>query len=145
MPLLIFIFKFVQHLILKERNHQHKQEHDYTDRRTEAQICLRIQTASKGVTVKYHAGKIQAAAWRRRGYGKALIEFVCARYASSCHSLQLGTGEVPSTLAFYRACGFVPFDRIPAFFTRNYPRPIVEEGGLLRDMVYLRRRLSAGR
>ena len=36
-----------------------------------------------------------AAAWRRRGYGKALIEFVCARYASSCHSLQLGTGEVP--------------------------------------------------
>lgn len=86
-----------------------------------------------------------AAAWRRRGYGKALIEFVCARYASSCHSLQLGTGEAPSTLAFYRACGFVPFDRIPAFFTRNYPRPIVEEGVLLRDMVYLRRRLSAGR
>ena len=40
-----------------------------------------------------------AAAWRRRGYGRALIEFVCARYASSCHSLQLGTGEVPSTLA----------------------------------------------
>lgn len=33
-----------------------------------------------------------AAPWRRRGYGKALIEFVCARYASSCHSLQLGTG-----------------------------------------------------
>ena len=30
-----------------------------------------------------------AAPWRRRGYGKALIEFVCARYASSCHSLQL--------------------------------------------------------
>ena len=74
----------------------------------------------------------------------ALIEFVCARYASSCHSLQLGTGEVPSTLAFYRACGFVPFDRIPDFFTRNYPQPIVEEGILLRDMVYLRRRLSAG-
>ena len=85
-----------------------------------------------------------AAAWRRRGYGRALIEFVCARYASFCHSLQLGTGEVPSTLAFYRACGFVPFDRIPDFFTRNYPQPIVEEGILLRDMVYLRRRLSAG-
>lgn len=65
-----------------------------------------------------------AAAWRRRGYGRALIEFVCARYASSCHSLQLGTGEVPSTLAFYRACGFVPFDRIPDFFTRNYPSPL---------------------
>ena len=78
-----------------------------------------------------------AAVWRRRGYGRALIEFVC-------HSLQLGTGEVPSTLAFYRACGFVPFDRIPDFFTRNYPQPIVEEGILLRDMVYLRRRLSAG-
>ena len=75
-----------------------------------------------------------AAVWRRRGYGRALIEFVCARYASSCHSLQLGTGEVPSTLAFYRACGFVPFDRIPDFFTRNYPQPIVEEGILLRDM-----------
>ena len=83
---------------------------------------------------------VVAAAWRRRGYGRALIEFVCARYASSCHSLQLGTGEV----AFYRACGFVPFDRIPDFFTRNYPQPIVEEGILLRDMVYLRRRLSAG-
>ena len=85
-----------------------------------------------------------APAFRRMGYGAKIVEFVCARYASSCHSLQLGTGEVPSTLAFYRACGFVPFDRIPDFFTRNYPQPIVEEGILLRDMVYLRRRLSAG-
>lgn len=64
-----------------------------------------------------------AAAWRRRGYGRALIEFVCARYASSCHSLQLGTGEVPSTLAFYRACGFVPFDRIPDFLPATIPSP----------------------
>ena len=39
-----------------------------------------------------------AAAWRRRGYGRALIEFVCARYASSCHSLQLGT--IPRSLPY---------------------------------------------
>ena len=54
------------------------------------------------------------------------------------------TDTTAKNLAFYRACGFVPFDRIPDFFTRNYPQPIVEEGILLRDMVYLRRRLSAG-
>lgn len=78
---------------------------------------------------------------QRRGYGRTLITFLCTQYAGKFHTLQLGTGETPGTLSFYRKCGFSEFRRIPDFFTRNYDHPIIEEGILLRDMIYLRRNL----
>lgn len=82
-----------------------------------------------------------APAWHRHGYGRTLIEYICTRYAGKFHTLQLGTGETPGTLSFYRKCGFSEFLRVPDFFTQNYDHPIIEEGVLLRDMIYLRRNL----
>ncbi|MBQ8598514.1 MAG: GNAT family N-acetyltransferase [Oscillospiraceae bacterium] len=80
-------------------------------------------------------------AFRRQGYGRRMIELLCEQYRPLFHSMQVGTGESPLTLPFYEACGFTYSHRIPNFFTDNYDHPIVEEGILLRDMVYLKREL----
>ena len=55
--------------------------------------------------------------------------------------MQLGTGENPRTLAFYRKRGFADSHRIPNFFTDRYDHPIYEAGVQLVDMVYLQRNL----
>lgn len=64
-------------------------------------------------------------------------------YSPYCHTLLVGTGETPSTLKFYERCGFAYSHRVPGFFTIHYDHPIVEEGVLLCDMVYLRKVLSS--
>lgn len=76
-----------------------------------------------------------------KGYGRALIEFVAARYAGKYSVLQVGTGDSPLTVPFYEKCGFVRSHRIENFFTDNYDHPIYECGVQLVDMVYLRRTL----
>ena len=75
---------------------------------------------------------------RRRGYGKKLIDFLFSRYPD-CRTLLVGTGDVPSTLGFYRLCGFTESHRVKNFFTDNYDHPIFEDGRQLADMVYLKR------
>ena len=71
--------------------------------------------------------------YRRQGYGKKLIDALFSRYPD-CRTLLVGTGDVPSTLGFYRRC-----DRVKNFFTDNYDHPIFEDGRQLADMVYLKR------
>ena len=51
------------------------------------------------------------------------------------------TGETPQTLGFYESCGYSVFRRERDFFTKNYSRPIIDGGVLLRDMIYLRKKL----
>ena len=79
-----------------------------------------------------------------KGYGRALIDFLCARYAGKYDVLQAGTGDSPLTVPFYERCGFVRSHVVKDFFTAHYDHPIVEGGVLLRDMVYLRRPLGKG-
>lgn len=79
--------------------------------------------------------------YQRKGYGKALIDYVAARYQGQYSILQAGTGDSPLTVSFYVACGFVRSHRVENFFTENYDHPIFEGGVLLTDMVYLQRRL----
>lgn len=93
------------------------------------------------VTVEYDDGSIEIknlavdAAYRRRGIGRRMLEYV--EKIHSNRKIILGTGETPSTLRFYQSCGYCYSHRIPGFFTDNYPNPIVEEGITLRDMIYL--------
>ena len=79
--------------------------------------------------------------YQRRGYGKALIDFIIRKYRGKYSLLQLGTGESPSTIGFYEKCGFIRSHIVKDFFTDNYERPIYEDGILLKDMIYLRMNL----
>lgn len=80
--------------------------------------------------------------YQRRGYGRQMVEFIEQHYADVCHTLLVGTGESTQTISFYKSCGFIYSHTIPDFFTLNYDHPIVENGKLLKDMIYLRKKLS---
>ena len=76
---------------------------------------------------------------QRRGYGKAMVEFILRTYRGRYTILQVGTGDSPSTIPFYEACGFVRSHIRENFFLDNYDHPIFEDGKQLIHMVYLRR------
>ena len=76
-----------------------------------------------------------------KGYGKKLIEFVAQKYRGTYSVLQLGTGDSPLTIPFYKKCGFARHHVVKNFFTDNYDHPIFEAGVQLVDMIYLRREL----
>lgn len=76
-----------------------------------------------------------------KGYGRAMIDFITARYKGQFSVLQVGTGDSPLTVPFYEKCGFVRSHCVKNFFTDNYDHPIFECGIQLVDMVYLRRKL----
>ena len=72
-----------------------------------------------------------------RGYGKALVAFLVRTYREQYTVLQVGTGDSPSTIPFYEACGFRRHHLVKNFFTDHYDHPIYEGGVQLVDMVYL--------
>lgn len=74
-----------------------------------------------------------------KGYGKAMVEYLCDRYLGAFETMYVGTGDVPKTLGFYERCGFRISHRNENFFTDNYDHPMFEDGIQLRDMVYLRK------
>ena len=45
---------------------------------------------------------------QRKGYGKALVDFLIQRYTGQYRILQVGTGDSPMTIPFYESCGFTP-------------------------------------
>lgn len=76
---------------------------------------------------------------RGKGLGKTLVMHALTEAERlGFHKIRIGTGNSSlGQLALYQKCGFrmVSIDR--DFFTRNYPEPIVENGIVCRDMVYL--------
>ena len=80
-------------------------------------------------------------AHQKKGYAKALIDFICREYKGRYAVLQAGTGDSPLTVPFYEKLGFVRSHIIPDFFTKHYDHPIYECGVLLKDMVYFKKTL----
>ncbi len=80
-------------------------------------------------------------ACQRRGYGRAMLEYVAGAYAGRGHTLLVGTGDSPLTVPFYERCGFTRSHVIRDFFLENYDHPIVEAGVQLRDMIVFKRAL----
>lgn len=78
--------------------------------------------------------------FQRRGVGRKLLNF-SLEYAKGKggKSLIAGTGEAFSTMSFYTGCGFTEYRREKDFFTKNYNKPIYEDGVQLKDMVYLKK------
>jgi len=78
---------------------------------------------------------------QRRGYGRALIDFIVKRYRGRYSTLYVGTGDSPQTILFYESCGFVRSHIVKDFFPDHYDHPICECGVQLIDMVYLKREM----
>lgn len=78
---------------------------------------------------------------QRMGYGKMLTNYISTYYSERYSHMMVGTGDVPSALGFYNNCGFEISHRIENFFLDHYDHLMYEDGVLLKDMVYLRKRL----
>ena len=79
---------------------------------------------------------------QRQGYGKKLINHLLNHYTGKYTRMIVGTGDVPSSVRFYERCGFEPSHRIENFFTDNYDHPMIEDGILLKDMVYFKKEME---
>ena len=78
---------------------------------------------------------------QRKGYGQRMIAYVCEHYKDRFHTLLAGTGDSRQTLSFYKNCGFTYSHTVADFFLKNYDHPIVEEGKVLKDMIYFKRKI----
>lgn len=78
---------------------------------------------------------------QQQGYGKRLIKHLLSYYSRKYNQMIVGTGDVPSTVGFYKSCGFEYSHRIENFFIGNYDHQMFEDGVLLKDMVYLKRNI----
>ncbi|WP_071145639.1 GNAT family N-acetyltransferase [Bacteroides ihuae] len=78
---------------------------------------------------------------QRQGYGKRLINYLVTHYSGKYTRMIVGTGDVPSTVNFYKSCKFEYSHRIKNFFTDNYDHLMIEDGVLLKDMIYLKREI----
>lgn len=78
---------------------------------------------------------------QRQGYGKELIKYLLSYYSGKYNQMIVGTGDVPSSVGFYKSCGFEYSHRIENFFTDNYDHQMIEDGVLLKDMVYLKQKI----
>lgn len=79
--------------------------------------------------------------YQGKGYGRELINYITNFYKNNYKTMQVGTGETPTILSFYKNCGFEISHRLKNFFTDNYNHPMFEDGIQLIDMVYLKKKL----
>lgn len=77
--------------------------------------------------------------YQNHGYAKELLEFIEHKYRNKFSILQVGTGDSPLTIPFYKKMGFKVSGRKSNFFIKNYDHPIFEAGNQLVDMIYLRK------
>lgn len=102
-------------------------------------VCVILRASETEWEVKNLAVAVSE---QGKGYGRKFLQFLEQQLAGTAEWLILGTGDSPKTIPFYQKCGFVPYRRIPHFFSEHYDHPIIEDGVLLDDMVYLRKSLS---
>ena len=77
-----------------------------------------------------------APAFRGQGCGTQMLMRLCGLCDGAYDVMIVGTGETPRMRRFYEErCGFRPCFRRANFFMRAYPRPLIEDGVQLRDML----------
>ena len=100
--------------------------------------CVVMDEGNNVIEIKNIA---TAPEYQGKGYGKALIDFVAAKYKGKYSILQVGTGDSPLTVPFYEKSGFARSHSIENFFIDNYDHPIFEGGVQLTDMIYLQKKI----
>jgi ribosomal protein S18 acetylase RimI-like enzyme len=101
-------------------------------------VCVVVQESDDTCELKNIATYEQ---WQGKGYGGKLLGHIFSYYQGKYKTMLVGTGDVPRSLRFYRRNGFEISHRSKDFFTDNYDHPMIEDGVLLADMVYLKREL----
>ncbi len=79
--------------------------------------------------------------FQKKGWGKKLLLSAEKIFSERFSVFTVGTGDSPLTVPFYKKCGFKVTHRQKNYFTDNYSFPVYEEGRLLKDMIYLEKRL----
>ena len=69
-----------------------------------------------------------APAEQGRGYGKAMVDFLIRTYKGRYAVLQVGTGDSPSTIPFYEACGFCRHHLVRNFSPTTTTTPSTSAG-----------------
>lgn len=101
-------------------------------------VCV-VLAKEKTCELKNIATAVQ---YQGQGYGKYMVRYVCEHYTGRYDLMYVGTGNSKKTLNFYKDCGFVNSHIEANFFVDNYREPIYEEGRLLTDMIYLKKKLD---
>ena len=117
------------------------EQEDMVDRYLERGIMYVLTDEGDGILELKNLAVEPAA--QGKGYGKAMVDFLVRTYKEQYTVLQVGTGDSPSTIPFYEACGFRRHHLVKNFFTDHYDHPIYECGVRLVDMVYLQMELSS--
>ncbi len=73
--------------------------------------------------------------YQGRLYGMYILAYLASYYKDRFSRLWVGTSE--SGVGYYERYGFVPDHVVKNFFTDNYPEPIIDNGILCVDMIYL--------
>jgi len=104
-------------------------------------VCSAVITDEGGDTCELKSLAVTPQ-YQRNGYGRQMIDFLCRHYADKFKFMIVGTGDSVRTVSFYKHCGFCYSHTVPDFFTLNYDHQIIEDGKILKDMVYFRRILG---
>ena len=75
--------------------------------------------------------------YQRQGYASHLLDNIFEYYKNQYDRIILGTGDAPGNLSFYRHRGFTITHREPDYFTTHFDYPIIEDGMVLRDRIYM--------
>ncbi len=101
-------------------------------------VCVVVEIAKETCELKNIATYEK---YQGKGYGRALINFICDFYKNDYKTMFVGTGETPAILSFYENCGFEKSHRVKNFFTDNYDHPMFDGDIQLVDMIYLKKDL----
>jgi len=80
--------------------------------------------------------------YQRKGYGSGMIKHLLQYYKNKCKYLLVGTGENEDILIFYEKFGFSYSHTVKDFFIKNYDHPIIEKGQQIKDMIYMKLKLT---
>ena len=76
--------------------------------------------------------------YRRQGIARKMINDAVRRAREDgFEKLLIATGKDSFQQNFYESCGFSIYETDEGYFTRTYPRPVVDNGVVITDLVRL--------